>query len=141
MPTIEGVGKIGASELGLGLRKPAVGLYDFAVEGGATGDITLRGDSIPSGAVIVDALLDVETVVTSAGAATLAIKVESAADINAADLISGAPWSTTGAKRADLTATTAPVKTTAKRSIVATVGVAALTAGKFKVVIWYVELT
>lgn len=140
MGIIEGAGKIGASELGLGLRKPAVGLYDFAVEGGATGDITLRGDSIPSGAVIVDALLDVETVVTSAGAATLAIKAESAADINAADVVSGAPWSTTGAKRADLTATTAPVKTTAKRNIVATVGTAALTAGKFKVVVWYVEL-
>lgn len=140
MTIIEGAGKIGASELGLGLRKPAVGLYDFAVEGGATGDITLRGDSIPSGAVIVDALLDVETVVTSAGAATLAIKTEGAADINAADVVSGAPWSTTGAKRADLTATTAPVKTTAKRSIVATVGTAALTAGKFKVVVWYVEL-
>lgn len=124
----------------LGRPKPAVGLYDFAVEGGATGDIALRGDKIPNGAVIVDALLDVTTVPTSAGAATIAIKTEAAADINAADAISGAPWSTTGKKRADLTATTAPVVTTAERTITATVGTAALTAGVFKVVVWYIEL-
>lgn len=140
MGIIEGARKIGASELGLGEHKVAVGLYDFAVEGGAVGDITLRGNTIPSGAIITDALLDVDTVPTSAGAATVAIKTESAADINAADAISGAPWSTTGAKRADLTATSAPVETTAARSVVATVGTAALTAGKFKVLVFYVEL-
>lgn len=124
----------------LGAPKPAVGLYSFALDGGATGDITLRGDTLPSGAIIVDALIHVDTVPTSGGAATVAIKVEGAADINAADAISGAPWSTVGAKRADFTATTAPVKTTAARSIVATVGTATLTAGIFKVVVWYVEL-
>jgi len=121
-------------------RQVAHGRYDFAVDGGATGDITLRGDKIPSGAIITDALIHVDTVLTSGGAATVAIKTEAAADINAADLISGAPWSTTGAKRADFTATTAPVKTTAERSIVATVAAAALTAGKFSVLVSYVEL-
>ena len=121
-------------------RQVAHGRYDFAVDGGATGDITLRGDKIPSGAIITDALIHVDTVLTSGGAATVAIKTEAAADINAADLISGAPWSTTGAKRADFTATTAPVKTTAERSVVATVAAAALTAGKFSVLVSYVEL-
>jgi hypothetical protein len=134
-----GTRKIGAGAA-LGQPKPAVGLYDFATDGGAVGDITLRGDTIPSGAVIVDSLLHVETALTSGGAATVAIKTESAADVNAADAISGAPWSTTGAKRGDLTATAAPVTTTAARSIVATVGTAALTAGAFTVVVWYVEL-
>lgn len=129
--------KAGAS---MGAKKYAVGYYSFATDGGAVGDITLRGDSVPSGAVITDALIHVDTALTSAGAPTVALKVESAADINAADLISGAPWSTTGAKRADFGATTAPVKTTAARSIVATVGVATLTAGKFSVVVEYVEL-
>lgn len=123
---------------GLGRTRRAIGLYDFAVDGGAIGDITLRGDTIPSSAVITDALIDVTTVLTSAGAATVAIKAEGAADINAADAISGAPWSTAGAKRADLTATTAPVKTTAARSLVATVGTAALTAGKFTVAVEFV---
>lgn len=139
MPVIEGTRKFEAAGLGIGQPKIAVGLYDFATDGGAVGDITLRGGSIPSGAIIIDALLHVDTAPTSAGAATVAVKTEGAADINAADAITGAPWSTTGAKRADLTATTAPVKTTAARSIVATVGTAALTAGRFKVYVTYVE--
>jgi hypothetical protein len=139
MPVIETTGKVGRG-VGLGRAKPAVGYYEFAQDGGAVGDIVLRGDSIPAGAIIVDALLHVDTALNSGGSATIAIKTEGAADINAADAFGGAPWSTTGAKRADFTATSAPVKTTAKRSIVATVGTAALTAGKFTVVVWYVEL-
>lgn len=125
--------------LGRGEPKACVCLYDFAVDGGAVGDIALRGDVLPSGAVIVDSLIRVETVLTSGGAATVAIKTEGTADVNAADAISGAPWSTTGAKRGDLTSTTAPVTTTAVRTPTATVGTAALTAGKFTLVIWYLE--
>lgn len=139
MAVIAGARKMTAGSA-MGGKKYARALYDFATDGGAVGDITLRGDTIPSGAIITDALIDVTTAVTSGGAATLAIKTESAADINAADAVSGAPWSTTGAKRADFTATTAPVKTTAARSIVATVATAALTAGKFSVLVEYVEL-
>lgn len=135
-----GTQRIGVGRLGQGRVKVAVGKYDFAVEGGAVGDITLRGHTIPSGAILLDALLHVDTALTSGGAATVAIKVESAADVNAADAISGAPWSTAGAKRADFVATSAPIKTTAARSIVATVAAAALTAGKFTVVAFYVEL-
>lgn len=138
MAIIEGTNKVGG--LGAGEVKIARGLYDFDEEGGATGDITLRGDSIPPGAIITDALIQVDTALTSGGAATVAIKVESAADINSADAISGAPWSTTGAKRADFTATSAPITTTAARDIVATVATAALTAGAFTVLVSYVEL-
>lgn len=139
MPVIEGAKKVRAGGP-MGDVKVARGLYDFATDGGAVSDITLRGDSIPSGAIIVDALIHVDTALTSGGAATVAIKTEGAADINAADAIGGAPWSSTGAKRGDFTATTAPIKTTAARSIVATVGTAALTAGKFSVLVFYVEL-
>ena len=140
MPVIEGTGKV-ESSLGRGQSLFAHGLYDFAVDGGAVGDIALRGDSvIPSGAIIINAIIRVNTVLTSGGAATVAIKTEGAADINAADAISGAPWSTTGAKRADFTATTAPILTTAARTITATVATAALTAGKFTVVVEYVVL-
>lgn len=121
-------------------RKIARAYYDFAVDGGTVGDIALRGDKIPSGAIITDVLLHVDTILTSGGAATVAIKAESAADLNAADAISGAPWSTTGAKRGDFTATTAPIKTTAERTITATVATAALTAGKFSVLVTYLEL-
>lgn len=139
MGIIEGSGKAGVG-LGVGRRRLAVGLYNFATDGGAVSDITLRGDTIPSGALITDVLIHVDTALTSGGAATVALKAESAADLNAADLISGAPWSTTGAKRGDLTATTAPVKTTAARPIVATVGAAALTAGKFSVYVSFLEI-
>lgn len=138
MGVIEGTGRVGAGGV-RSARKTAVGLYDFATDGGAVGDITLRGDTIPSGAVIIDSLIKVDTALTSGGAATVAIKAESAADINAADAISGAPWSTTGSKRGDLTATSAPVTTTAARALVATVATAALTAGKFTVVVTYIE--
>lgn len=138
MGVIEGTEKIGDG-LSIGERKIAVGSYDFAVDGGAVGAITLRGDKIPSGAIVLDAYAKVATAVTSGGAATLAVKVEGAADINAADVVSGAPWSTVGAKRLDFIATTAPIVTTVERSIVATVAVAALAAGKFQVAVEYVE--
>lgn len=137
MPIIESQALAAGGAVGRPRR--AIGLYDFAVDGGVAGDITLRGDTIPSGAVITDALIHVDTALTSGGSATVAIKVEGAADINAADAISGAPWSTTGAKRGDFTATTAPIKTTAARAIVATVGTADLTAGKFTVAVEYVK--
>lgn len=139
MGIIEGTNRAGG-RLSLGERKQAVAEYDFAVDGGAIGDITLRGDKLPSGAIIVDALLHVETPLNSGGAATVALKSEGAADLNNADAFGGAPWSTAGAKRVDFTATTAPIKTTAARNIVATVAAAALTAGKFKVVVEYLEL-
>src|ERR1043166_8952265 len=127
MAIIEGAEKIG-NGLYIGEVKAARAFYDFALDGGAVGAITLRGDTIPAGAIVTDALVHVDTIPTSGGAATIAVKVESGTDIVNADAISGAPWSTLGAKRADFTATTAPIKTTAARSVVATVATAALTA-------------
>lgn len=141
MGIIEGAGKIGASELGLGLRKPAVGLYDFAVEGGAVSTINLRGDKIPNGAIIVDALLQVDTALTGGtGTDTLSLGSEAAADLQTAAARSGAPWSTTGAKRVTLDADAVPVKTTAERSLQFVIAGTALTAGKFRLAVWYVEL-
>jgi hypothetical protein len=139
MAVIEGTDKVGTG-LGVGEVKLARGFYEFALDGGVVGDIALRGDTIPSGAIITDALINVDTAVTSGGSATVALKVEGSADLLTAAAISGAPWSTTGAKRATFVATTAPVKTTAKRSITATVATAALTAGKFSVVVSYLDL-
>lgn len=110
------------------------GEYDFAVDGGAVGDIALTaGAPIPSGAYVLGCYIEVDTVPTSGGAATIALKVESAGDLQAAAAITGAPWSTAGRKVGSLTLTSAPLKTTAARNIVATVGTAALTAGKFRV--------
>lgn len=112
--------------------------YDFAVDGGAQGDISLFPDvAIPNGAVVLGAYINVLTVPTSGGAATVALKLQAAADVNAADLISGAPWSTTGWKAADLAVGSAPIQLTADRNLVATIGAADLTAGVFDVLIAY----
>lgn len=139
MAVIEGAEAIGLGRLGLGEVKRAIAQYDFARDGGVVGAITMAGDSIPSGAFIVDSLLIIDTIPTSLGSATISVGTEGAADIAAAAAISGAPWSTATAKRGTLTATSAVVKTTAKRSIAATVAVADLTAGKFRAIVSYIE--
>lgn len=140
MAVIPGTRKVAAGGT-YGQPKPAVGLYDFAIEGGAVGNITLRGDTIPSGAIIVDALMDVEVALAGGTVTdTVQFNTEGAADLQAAAARNGAPWSTTGPKRLTLDADATPIKTTAARAVQLGVNATALTAGKFKVVVWYVEL-
>lgn len=136
MPIIEGTTKL----------KSVSAEYDFAVDGGAIGNITLRptpgqgiGDGvIPAGAIIIGGWLEIDTGFTTGTAATMAINIEGAGDIVAATVVSGAPYSTTGRKSiipASTGATT--VKTTVPRSIVATIAVGTITAGKGRVVVYY----
>lgn len=125
--------------------KEATGEFDFAVDGGAVSTITLRspravstGNDIPAGSVIEGGYVEVDTGFTSGGAATLAASLESAGDLVAATVVSGAPWSTTGRKAViPVFTAAASVKTTVKRSITVTVAVAALTAGAGRVVLFY----
>lgn len=141
MGIIEGVKKIGASELGMGEPKIAAGLYDFAVDGGAVGTINLRGDKLPNGARVTDCLFVVDTALTGGtGTDTLSLGAESTTDLQAAAARSGAPWSTTGSKRVTLTATSAPAVLSAERSIRFVINGTALTAGKFRAIVTYVEL-
>lgn len=129
MPLLEGTGRL----------KTIRGEYDFAVDGGAVSTITLRGDNgIPAGSYILGGFIEVDTAVTSGGAATVAVTVESAGDVLAAAAVSGAPWSTTGRKSVIPVFTGATtLKTTVARSVTITVATAALTAGKFRVVLVY----
>ncbi len=121
--------------------KSVRGRYDFAVDGGAVGDIDLTSASIPANAVVLGGFVEVDTVPTSGGSATIAVKVEGAGDIIAAAAISGAPWSTTGRKSVIPVFTGATtVKTSAARKVQATVATAALTAGVFDVVLFYVPM-
>ncbi|MEO5875515.1 MAG: hypothetical protein ABIS86_16995 [Streptosporangiaceae bacterium] len=115
--------------------------YSFATDGGAVGNIDLTGSAqIPKGAVIISGFVEVDTVPTSGGSATLAIKVEGAGDV-VSGAISGSPWASTGPKNvAPGVIGAAPVKTTAARKITATIGVAALTAGVVDVVLVYIEM-
>lgn len=109
--------------------------YDFAVDGGATGTIVLRGDNtIPAGSVITGGYIDIETAALS-GTGTIAVQVEGAGDILAATAQAGL---TTGRKSivpAGTGATT--VKTTVTRSVAIVIATAAFTAGKFRVVLFY----
>jgi hypothetical protein len=125
--------------------KSAQGEYDFARDGGAVSTITLRaapgdgaGNEIPAGAVILGGYVEVDTELTSGGAATVAVNSQAAGDLIAAAAVSGAPWSTTGRKSVTPAFTGATtVKTTATRRLAITIATAALTAGKFRVVVFY----
>lgn len=127
------------SEAGyFGSTKWARGDYSFAADGGAVGNINL-GTSVPSGALVLSAYMEVTAAVTGAGA-SVALQIESAGDVQAAAAISGAPWSTTGLKLSSArTRAAVPLKTTADRDIVAVVSAAVITAGAFRVYVEYIE--
>ena len=119
------------------LKHTAYFEYDFATHAGAVEAITVKGNPIPSGAVITNGVVHVKTAVTSAGAATVAIQALASEDILAATgkasltlnaLLDVVPDGTA----ANMIRTTANVE-----SLTFTVGTAALTAGKVCVAIEY----
>lgn len=113
--------------------------YDFDVEGGAVGDITLRGTPLPSKAIVWDGVVDVITPLTGGAGATAAVATpQSANDLITAAAVGGAPWSTTGSKALTPVGTAAAsIKLTAERKPKLTVAVNDLTAGKFNLFIEY----
>jgi hypothetical protein len=123
--------------------KTACGEYDFAVDGGAIGAITMRptpgcDNTIPAGSVIMGGYLEIDTLFTTGTAATMALSAEAANDLVAATVVSGAPYSTTGRKSIIPVFTGATtVKTTVARSLVATIAVGTVTAGKGRIVVFY----
>ena len=119
-------------------KQVAYAEYDFAKDGGAVGDITLRGGVLPAGAYITKAWLDVVTAVTSGGAATIALKSKASGDL--------LPATGKATFAADQTMALGPAinggslvgPTTDNTYIKATVAAAALTAGKFTVIAEYI---
>lgn len=133
-------GTVGTGQY-VGRTKWARAYYDFATDGGAVGAIVLRGDKIPNGAVVLDTIISVTDSVTSGGAATVSLGINSATDVRAAATLSTAPKLDTEANaRAAVTRATAPLTSDAANDITATVAVAALTAGAFSVLVEYIEL-
>lgn len=116
----------------------AVAEYDFAVDGGVVSAIGL-GVFIPDNAVILGGCLEVlEAPTSETSAAQLATHVESAGDIVAATVISGAPWNTTGTKDVIPSGIgSAAVKTSVVREMTLTVTVEPLTAGQLFVFLYY----
>jgi len=122
-----------------GALQLAIATYDFAVNGGAIGDISLT-TKIPDNAIIWDSFIDVVTTLTSAtDAATVAIKTQAANDIVSAIAISdvGNPWDAGVHAGIPVGTAAAAIKMTAERIVTATVAVEALTAGKFHVGLLY----
>ncbi|MEU4578937.1 hypothetical protein [Nonomuraea sp. NPDC023979] len=121
--------------------KVAVGEYDFAVDGGTVGTKVLRsapgdsnGNEIPAGSVILGGYIEVDTAVLSA-TGTVAVQAQAAADVLAA---TGQAGLTVGRKDVIPVWTgSTSLKTTAVRNITIVVATAALTAGKFRVVLFY----
>ena len=131
--------------------------YDFAVHGGAVGDIPLRV-RVPKGSVIVHSFARVITACDSAGSATIAVTVEDAEDIFTNSAMDGDQWGVPGCHLGkaryvpgidlgsedgsdtaiDDSAAAAYVVTTVERQVVVTIGTAALTAGKFDIFLQYV---
>ncbi len=111
--------------------------YDFAVEGGAVGDITLRGPGLPAGAIVTDGKIHVITAITSGGAATAALKIESAADVLAATAKASLSLNAILDVVPVRTAATSILVTTNGKKVVMTVAVAALTAGRLVVALEY----
>lgn len=136
-------GTVGSSSY-TGRTKWARAYYDFTKDTGAVGTYNLRGDKIPSGAVVLSSVVNVATGCTSGtSAATVSIGVESAADLRAANTIGNATTqlSTTGNKTTLAARASAPLVTTADRDVVATVAVEALLTGRFSVLVEYLELS
>jgi hypothetical protein len=106
-------------------------VYDFAVDGGAVSSIALRGGVVPQGATVLDSWLSIITPLASA-TATAALQVESAADVQAAVAVTGAPWSTAGSKRGSASAGQVLPLASVDRAPTLVVGTAVLTAGKFE---------
>ena len=110
------------------------GVYDFAVNGGATGDHILG--TLFDNAVITKAWYEGITDPTSGGSATIALGVETndANGIITATAYDNAIFNPGWHDATpDGTATNFTTQTTAVRHVVFTIGTAALTAGKFKV--------
>lgn len=143
MPVIAG-GKVAEGALSRSPRRMAVYEYDFAVDGGAVSTINMRpvGGSqpqIPSGAIVDQATVEVLTIPTSGGAPTVAVQVEGAGDTIAAAAISGAPWSTLGRKNGIPQTGATSVKATAARTPAIVIATAALTAGKVRLYLDYID--
>lgn len=120
-----------------------VGTYDFSKQGGAVGSFALKdkdGNSVklPANALALNAFAVVRTAATSGGSATIAITLESAGDLLAATAVASFSAAAKIQGVPDFGTLADSVLTTAERTLTATVAVAALTAGKVDVYVFYV---
>tara|TARA_R110002020_G_scaffold299483_2_gene515155 strand:+ start:1510 stop:1989 length:480 start_codon:yes stop_codon:yes gene_type:complete len=131
------------AKLGALVEKTAVFLYDFAVSGGAVSAITLTASdgtalSLPDNAIVSKVALDVVTALASSGSATVGLGVvtDGATNFKAATAFNDGTL--TAAAQVPFLPRVGK-KLTASRAVIATVGTAALTGGKFFLYVSYYE--
>jgi hypothetical protein len=107
--------------------------WDFARDGGAIGAIDFRGPKIPNGFRITSTFIEVLTGLTGGTNAEIAISMNTAGDLKASAVLTAYASAGVVAGIPVGTAATA-VKATANRTITLNVTVAALTAGKLRLV-------
>lgn len=121
-------------------HRRAICVYDFAKEGGAVGAINLRDTglvnncTLPVKAIITNGLVDVTTSLTGGAGATVSIDLATTAD-----LVTSRPIASYSGQMAvtPTGASTAIKLSSAAKTVTATVGTAALTAGHFRVFVDY----
>lgn len=118
-------------------KRVALFEYDFAIDGGAIGTIALRGDRLPLGAVVRNGAIHVNTAVTSAGACTTTLGVNTAVDVLASTLKAAQSLDAILDVVPVDTAATSILTATAGKGVTMTIGTAAITAGKFTVALEY----
>jgi hypothetical protein len=126
---------------GAGGLQTAKATYDFAVDGGAVGTITLKNSPvIPAGAIILGGIEHGITLPTSGGAATIAIGFGSGAQSALLKAATAIASYVAGVPRELIPKWTSATifKVTTEGKITITVATAALTAGKFDIHIVYV---
>ncbi len=139
--TITEANQVSAVASALQVKRIAKAKYVFGTDGGAVSAITPAANFIlPAAAIITNAWHRVTTALTSGGSATVAFSIEAANDVVTAVAYNDASMAATGTKchqgipvASDVTKF---ITTTTTRSLVLTVGTAALTAG---VIEFYVE--
>ena len=120
-------------------KKICFGTYDFAVHGGDVSSITLVEGAFPENAVVTDIFVDVETPVTSDGAADVQLLAGSTALVDDTDYGDG----TNGVhgagvfKYSALASSATAIRLSASSDLILAITEAALTAGKVHYAIEY----
>lgn len=106
--------------------------YDFATDGGAVGNIVLRGPKLPANFRILNAVWSPTTVFTSGGAAQISLGTSTSAATNLLGAAVLGTNGTAGPKQGipDFATVGDSVKVTVESAPVLAITVAALTAGK-----------
>ena len=112
--------------------------YDFSVHGGATGAITIQDKTIPANALVLGGLIfDPDTDLAGA-TATVSLGIKTGGDLHAADAIAdinaGPLWCDQF-----VLGETAPIETASQEGLIVTIATAALTAGVFRVKVFWVH--